>query len=157
MTHHRKHPKCNKISECSWFDQIHWFLIYNTSAQYQFVILWQILQMGLTNINWSFWPILDIWTILDQIFWMMWTQQEIFCAMWPSGKNKITQKFNFCLLKGLNCFLNVLMVNMKAPCVDLWIVSFVNPWFRLKLKSSFPIGSPIRGPFPVGQVTPLEI
>ena len=44
MTRHRKHPECNKISECSWFDQIHWFLIYNTSAQYQFVILWQILQ-----------------------------------------------------------------------------------------------------------------
>ena len=70
--------RCNKICECSWFDQIHWFLIYNTSAQYQFVILWQVLQMGLSNINWSFWSFLDIWTILDQIFWLMcvaiWTQ-----------------------------------------------------------------------------------
>ena len=60
--------KCNKIFECSWFDQIDWFLIYNTSTQYQFVILWQVLQMGLSNIDWSFWSFLAIWPFLTKSF-----------------------------------------------------------------------------------------
>ena len=72
--------RCNKICECSWFGQIYWFLIYNTSAQYQFVILWQVLQMGLPNINWSFFH-LDPFSIFDQF------QKSFDWCAFPYGVN----------------------------------------------------------------------
>ena len=126
--------------ECSWFDQKDWFLIYHTSAQYQFVILWQVIQMGLSNMNWLFIHLAIFDHFQKSFDWCALpygsnaARDFSFFEFGPSAKGKFIENDQW---KNPIVLLSVLMVNMMSnECTmrgfnELKNVSLVNPSFCL--------------------------